>query len=226
MDRPVQDIHIVALAEEWPAIRDDPRFIELMRLARVANSLSLAYPGLLAPLSDQSPRARRDRFAAFFHAAALLKEGLPIAEGLGRWYRDHPQYRNGFTAIFRDPVAQVLRSHFLDRVRNELVFHFDRDPIITGLSRLPGGEVIIGSYPESGPKYGDVYFDIADDAVLGYLFGDAETDEDYLARLEGFMLGVSKLMNQFLVASHRLIAAGIVGLGCRKRRAERPIEPD
>jgi hypothetical protein len=219
----ILEVQIVALASDWPKIRTDPRFIELMRLARVANSLALAYPALFIPFNDQSPKARRDRFAGLLYSAALLKEGLHTAKSLGRWFRELPQYKEGFGAIFSDPAVQRLESELLDKVRDQLVFHYDRDAIATGLSRLPEGDMIVITYPPTGPATGETYFDAADDATLGYLFGEAPTDAEYLARLEGFMFAVSGLFTRYLIASHRLIAMGLVQLGCVKRNGDRPI---
>src|SRR5687768_15668374 len=108
MSSSIKDVEIVAPEAEWPRIRDDARFIELMRLARVANSLGVTYPPLAHTLQDQSPAARRDRFAAFLYAAALLTEGLDTAQSLGPWFRDRDQYKAGFAAIFSDPSFQTL----------------------------------------------------------------------------------------------------------------------
>jgi hypothetical protein len=61
------DRQILAPAGRWAEIRTDLRFAPLIRFGRVTNSLSLAYGPLLHTLADQSPRARRERFAAFFY---------------------------------------------------------------------------------------------------------------------------------------------------------------
>lgn len=217
------DTQVVATAQQWSSIRGDPRFIELMRLARVANSLTLAYRPLLSSVHDQSPMARRERFAALFYAAALLKEGLSTAQSIGRWYRNTPQYRNGFAKIFKDPAISSLNSDLLDDVRNKLVFHFDRETIAAGLSRSPEADLyVLCSFPSPHALFGETYFDAADDIVLWYLFGDAATDDDYMQRLESFMEGVTDLLNDFLAASHPLIAIGLLQLGCRKRNIPRP----
>lgn len=226
MSGQVEDNEIVVRAADWPAVREDPRFIELMRLARVTNSLALAYGPLLASLEDQSPRARRDRFAAFFFAAALLKEGLHTAQSLGKWFRDLPQYREGFAAIFSDQTVRTLQSDLLDRVRDELVFHIDRAPLAQGMAWFPDGDVLLATFPSSGPEIGETYFDAADDALLGYLFGDSLTVDEYLARLGGFMEQVALLFKRFMVASHRLLAVGLLELGATRRKGLRPTAPD
>lgn len=225
-DPDMKDFQIFAPADVWGRIRHEGRFVELMRLGRAANSLSLAWPFFTAPLDDLSPTARRGRFAALFYTAALLNEGMRAAESLGKWYRDTPQYKEGFGALSADPAIRSLRSSLLARVRNELVFHFDREPVASGLQRMPDLDWVILSYAEeTGPTHGETYFDAADDAVLGYLFGDAATDEEYVARLGDFMSEVTDFLDRFLTASHRLIAIGLIELGCEKRRVERPVEP-
>jgi hypothetical protein len=222
----VRDFQIFAPAGEWKRIREDPRFVELMRLARAANSLALAWPFLTGPLADESPTARRGRFAALFYTAALLNEGLRTAESLGKWYRNTPQYKEGFGAISANPDLESLHGVLL-RIRNKVVFHFDRQPISTGLTRLPELDWVILSYAEeTGPTHGETYFDAADAAVLGYLFGDAATDDEYVARLSAFMAQVTSFLNKFLSSSHRLIAVGLLQLGCQKRRVERPLPSD
>jgi hypothetical protein len=44
---PVRDVEIFAPPGAWARIRSDERFVELMRLARATNALSLAYGPLI-----------------------------------------------------------------------------------------------------------------------------------------------------------------------------------
>jgi hypothetical protein len=228
MISPIEDTALIVPADQWRTVRSDPRFIELMRLARVTNSLALAYGPLLHPLEDQSPRARRDRFAAFFFAAALIKEALAIAEGLSRWFRELRQYREGFSVLLKDPSFIELRENLLKKVRNELVFHFDREAVVRGLARFPEDEdILIATFPPEGPQTGEMYFDAADDAILAYLFGDAVTTGEYVARLDAFMTEVTRLFNSYMTSAHRLIGAGFIEIGLKKQsrvRATGPLE--
>jgi hypothetical protein len=195
---PIKDKGLYASAETWKTLRSDPAFVELVRLARVANSLSLAWGPVLAPLEDQSPKARRERFAAFFFAAAVLHEGLTIAQALGRYYRQLPQYESGLAALARDPAVQVLNNGLLDRTRNQHVFHFDRDALAAGLLEFPENqEVVIATATDF--IHGEIYFDLADDAFLGSLLG-APTVSENLARLEKLILEVAALFGRFMRA--------------------------
>jgi hypothetical protein len=203
-------------------LRTDPAFVELLRLARVVNSLAANHSTLLTPLEDQSPKARRDRFAAFFYVAALLQEGLHTAQSLGRYFRELPQY--GFGAILVDPDVADLRSGDLDQIRDRLVFHFDRHCLQQGLARFPDGKTVIATAPAAWVS-GEIYFDIADDALVAYLYGDAPTEAEYLARLGRLMDQVATLFQRFMRASHTLIPAALQRMGCHSEPFARPPSP-
>lgn len=220
MTEPIDDQGVYATAELWATLRTNPAFIELMRLARVANSLTLAYPPIFVTLTDQSPRARRERFAAMVYAAALLHEGLHTAQGLGQHFRDTPQYKDGFGSILADLHIRSFRSQVLDRIRDELVFHFDRDSITKGLDAFPQGEVLIATSIDF--RQGETYFDLADEALLGALFGDAPTEEAYVQRVARFLEDVTLLFNRFMRASYRLIPAALASMGCQVKPFRRP----
>ena len=218
----MSEIQIVAPQDDWARIQQDEGFIELMRLGRVANSLSLTFRplGLLKPKEEIS---RREWFAALMYTAALLKEGLHTARSLGKWFRHLPQYQKGFGDILGDAQVRTFESNTLGKVRDELVFHFDRQAVQVGISRFPQQDVVVATYPEaSGPTFAETHFDLADDAILTYLFGDAGTPADVDARIEEFMTRVTDLLKRFIPAAHLLIAVGLVQLGCKRRRAPLP----
>jgi hypothetical protein len=221
------EYQIIAPEADWPRIRDDPGFVELMRLGRVSNSLALAYKPFQVPLTDQSPSARRERFAGLMYSAALLKEGLITARSLGKWFRDLPQYKEGIQAILGDPAIQKFEGGVLATMRNELVFHFNRDAIAMGLARIPSHDMVVVSYPESGPAMGETYIDAADDAMQNYVFGgDDVTDAEYIERYSAFTAQLGGLFRALLFASQNLIAAGVIQLGCKRRKFQRPIPDD
>lgn len=216
MDMPTAYTGVYASAKDWPALRNAPQFVEIMRLARIVNSLGLAYHPFVSDLEDNSPGTRRDRFAAFTYSAALMHEGLRTAEGLAKHFRHLKEYRDGFQKIFADRSVQELRSTLLGPIRNKIVFHFDLEAIATGLDRFPDEENLIATL-SNPPQQGEIYFDAADDASLGFLFGDADTKEDYNQRLSEFIEENSALFKRFMRASHSLIPVALAELGCYKK---------
>jgi hypothetical protein len=139
---------------------------------------------------------------------------------LRQYFRHLPQYKDGFAAIFSDPLISRFRSDTLDRIRDELVFHFDRDTLAIGLSRFPEGEALIASATEF--KLGETYFDVADEALLAYLFGDGPTGREYLDRIAHFLQAVSALFSRFMQAAHSLIPAALLAMGCYVKPMKRP----
>jgi hypothetical protein len=218
----MRDTGIYAPPEVWKALRTDPAFWDLLRLARVVNALSLAYGPLIAPLEDQSPRARRERGAAFAYMGALLHEGLHTAQSLGAHFRALPAYKK-IASLLGDPEVQSLRSAFLDIIRDEMVFHFDRQSIAQGLTQFPGGQILIAT--TSDASHGQIYYDIGDDVLTAYLFGDAETETAFLQRVATFMARTTALFNRFLSASHALIGEALQKMGCVQGPYSRPTGP-
>jgi hypothetical protein len=125
----------------------------------------------------------------------------------------------------RDPEVRALQGEALGHLRDRLVFHFDRDAIAEGIAALKGDELTIASYHQPGPTYGETYYDLADAAMVSYVFLRGRSDEDFAAASEEFLKGIGRLFVRFLHASHRMIAKGLVELGCAKRLVDRPTEP-
>lgn len=221
-----QDTAIFASGATWASLRQNPAFIELVRLARVVNSLTLSYPPLLGSLEDQSPRARRERFAAMLNAGALLHEGLHTAQGLGQHFRELSQYKEEFAGMFSDPEVRQFRADVLDKIRDELVFHFDRDSLAEGLSHFSDGETMITVTAGTEWSFGETYFELADDALLAYLFGDAPDEKEYQRRVADLIERTTELFNRFTRAAHRLIPAALRQMGCYAKSVERPAAPE
>jgi hypothetical protein len=161
-----------------------------------------------------------------FHAAALLHEGLHTAQGLAQHFRDLPQYKEEFANIFRDTEIRRFRTDVLDTIRDELVFHFDRDSLVKGLSHFPDGETMIAVTAGTDWSHGETYFELADDALLAYLFGDAPDEKEYLRRLAELLEQTTDLFNRFTRAAHRLIPAALRQMGCYGKPTVRPLPPE
>jgi hypothetical protein len=189
----------------------------------MVNSLSVLYSPLLEPIENQSPRATRDRFAALLFAAALLQEALNLAQSLGKHFRHLTQYREEFAGLLGDKVVLELRSNLLKQTRNELIFHADREAYALGLSRITGDEIVLVSW--GSPASGEIYFNISDDSLAAYLFGDANTDDEYLSRFGEYMEDISDVFIRFMRASHRLIPAALAQMGCIGKELDRAIGP-
>jgi hypothetical protein len=204
-------------AAEFNAIRQDPRLPPLLALARLSNAMSLAHHGLGTSLKWQSPRAIKERTSAFLYVAGILHEGLILAESLGQHFRDLPQYQQEFAPLLADVEVRGLRSRYLKSLRNQAVFHFDRDNVAAALTNVEvEGDVIFLTGGE--PHAAGVYFTLADNLLVQQLIGEFKDTTKYLAELERFMTATSDVFKRFTRGCQRLIPAAFRELGVRRLR--------
>ena len=207
-------------AEEFKKLRPDPRLPRLLALARVANALSLAHHGMIMSLRWQNPRSVKVRTAAILYAASVLHEGLIVAESLPKHFRDLQQYKAGFGPILADPDVVALRARFLKPLRDQSVFHFDRKVFEKALARADiTDNVVLLSGGE--PNAAGVYYNFADDLTSHYLVDEFSDEGKFIADLEVFMVGTSRLFTRYTIAAQRLLAAAFRELGARRLRPKR-----
>lgn len=209
---------IVFTKAAWNAVRGDERLWDLLRLGRVVHSLTLAQPGLTAPVKYQTPRARRSRAAGLVHAGAVVFEGLQVSRALAKHFRGLPQFKQGFGAIHSDPATQELESRFLKPLRDKAAFHFDRMPFTASLMELDLPEYRFAS--SAGWSANGTYFDIVDDALFLFLTG-AKSNEQHLEELGLFMVGTATLVKKYLQAANRLMPPVLASLGATMRPLSR-----
>jgi hypothetical protein len=141
---PRRDWQVVMPQKEFKTLIHDKRLAALLRLARLANALTVGRWALLAPLTWQSPRLRRERFSAFLSTGAVLYEGLGVAGTMGRDFRRLPQYQK-VAELVREKEARHFSNKYLRRLRNKVAFHFDASPVVGQLPKLGGDEQVFAS---------------------------------------------------------------------------------
>ena len=205
---------------DFDRVRSDPRLPPLLALSRCLNSLRYSQTALMRPLEYQTPRARRERFAAFFYAGALLFEGVTIAEQLGKHFRALPAYRDHMKPVLANPSFTKLRSTMLKKLRDKTVFHFDEDVAATVLAHLDLKEYVFSS--GKGRAAGDIYHELGDEVVVHYLIGKTDTEAEFLGKLDDFMTEVTRLFTDFTSAAERLIPEVLSEMGWHLKPSPRP----
>jgi hypothetical protein len=194
---------IVADATTFEACRHDPAFHRLVKVAHIVNSLRFAEGAAFDRLNDETPAATRQRAGSYFYLAGILDEGLNFAERLGQDFRTFKTYEEGFRELLKDPEVRALRSGLLDRLRNQAVFH--NDDIVTS-STIP--ELQLNRYVFAAgetQRMGDVYYALADIAVMSFAIGHELPNENFNAALERALRSVVELSKRFAVATDQLI---------------------
>ena len=157
--------------------------------------------------------ARSQRINSFLFTSSVLYEGFLTVERQGKAFKDLDSYRNGFGVLLKDKSVQSLRQSVLQRMRNKFVFHFDRDVAKEAFDHFQLPEYKFAS--GIGKASGEMYFGLADEAVMNYLMQPAnnEPDESVKARYKKIVQETTQLMGRFTESSERLMADAIEGMG-------------
>lgn len=212
---PTRDWEVFIPSAQFERLKSDKRMHALIGLGRITNALSLGYASIMAPVDYSSPRSMRERSGAFLYTGAMLAEGLHFAQALGQYFRDLPQYQNGFAKILGDPEVKRLRSRYLKPLRDKATFHFDLDVVPEALGRMQFKDYVLAR--GRGKTACQIYFPLADDVVHAFLVGPHKDDAEYLKKLEEFMMGSSELYGRFMRAAHPLIPAALLTMGALRR---------
>jgi hypothetical protein len=142
-----------------------------------------------------------------------LYEGFLVVEKLGRYFKDLDSFRIGFGALLRDKTVGFFRESALKRMRNKFVFHFDLDVAKESFNHFKLPEYNFAS--GTGRTSGEMYFGLADEAVMNYLLQPAEneSDESLKDRYEKILEDITQIMGRFSESAERLMADVLDGMG-------------
>ena len=197
---------ITCSQETFDRLKTDERFLALLTLARVINALRFCQKAAIDAKAVAGAAGDRTRINSFLFEASVLYEGFLAVERLAMHFKDFDSYRNGFAVLLKDSATQSLRQSVLHRMRNKFVFHFDRDVAKESFDHfeLPVYKFASGT----GEASGEMYFGLADEAVMNYLLqpADKEPDESVKTRYEKILQDTAQLMGRFTESAERLMA--------------------
>lgn len=218
-EQPVADTELTAWRvtcppEVFSQLRSDERFWQLIALARLVNALRFSQAALPGH-DDDSPHGVRQRFNSFFHTAALLKEGIPLVQRLGKHFRHLPAYRERFLPILQDRSVEQLLGENLKPLRDEAVSHFLENELGARLNDhdLDDLYFITGL----GRSQGQTYYQMADMVAIRALTGPTPREE-FVARARDLVRRTTDLALRFLIASDCLIGEALRSMGWLMKR--------
>lgn len=192
-------------------LRTDERFIAILNLARISNALLFCQIPALEVGKKNTPSAGRQLINSFLYASAILYEGLNRADSLGKYFKDLDSFKNGFAIILKDEKIKRHRNAVLDTLRNQFVFHFDKDIIPETLKDFVLPEYIFAI--SNGLKRKDIYYNLADEIVLDYLLRDIKDDQEKAKRFKEIIKQTTELMVSFSKATDDLIQEVLIEMG-------------
>jgi hypothetical protein len=177
--------------------------VGIVALCRIVNQLRFVHAALPS-WDDDSPAARRQRLNSFFFTAALLHEGVPLAQRLAQHYRYRTSFAEGFAELLRDSEVRELLSTYVKPLRNQAVFHADESEIAQRLAEFTGDGFVFAS----GTTFatGQVYYDLADIAAMRTFVGPTDSYAAFLNASEAAVRRTTALTVAFMRAADKLIA--------------------
>ncbi len=217
-DKPLQ---IYCESAEFDRLSGDEAFQRLVGLARIINSLRFTH-GAVAHLSDaRTPSSNRQVVSSFLYLAALLFEGLRVTQTLGASFNSLTSFQNGFGKLHADPEVQKLQKELLSRIRNKVVYHLDKDVVPEGLELLAGQQEYV-FMSGSDLTNGEVYFDLADEAVVHFIVGEKAGSPEFTTKYTDLLRRTTDLSTRFSAAGDELIAEVLISQGWKTRGEHSP----
>jgi hypothetical protein len=208
--------------EKFDTIRSDERFTTILTLARVVNSLMFCNQVMLESMNGDKPSDSRQRINSLLFASGVLFEGLQMAKSLGKYFRERAAYQNGFRRILGDARTLKLERDggLINRARNHVTFHFNRDAIHQTLPTLDFESYAFVT--GHGSQNGQSYFQLADEVVLNYIIGDVGSKEAETEAFKELLGDMIAIVTEYIDAANDLILDVIVDLGWVGRIHEEP----
>jgi hypothetical protein len=214
----------------WPRelfnkVKSDPRFPNLLNIARLRNMLRFVQ-GLVVFAPDHLLPTSRQRHTlnTFFLMNSLLIEAEHVVNGSAPHFRDFVHYDLIASAV-RTPVFNDLLAR-VRQVRHQAVFHFDPEAAEQALKLGYFAEppAFVPFLAGEGPRDFDVHACLAEQVPIELLIRDNErTDVDEAFR--SWLDSASRLTTALLQA-HDEFLAGMAGEFGAIHRQVQPVEEE
>jgi hypothetical protein len=199
--------------DTFKALKSDERFLGLLTLARFTNAIRFCQQPAISASKSDSPAASRQIINSFLYASAVLYEGFPIVKRLEKHFHDLDSFKKGFGTLLKDEKVKMLKEAVLKRMRDKFVFHFDGDVAKDALKNFKLPNYKFASC--LGNSHGEMYFSLADEAVMNYILKrePTESDDEFMKRLQKLIKDVTELMENFALAVDSLMAEVLPSMG-------------
>src|SRR6476661_4760106 len=99
-------------------LKNDQRFILILRLSRFINQLSFCHQAYLEVGEEKTPQNTRHLHNSFLFSCAVLYEALKFYPKLGKEFLNFKSHKNGFAKLSKHPDFDFVKNNILNRMRN------------------------------------------------------------------------------------------------------------
>ena len=116
---------------QFNSLKNNINFLNTLRLARIVNAIRASQSIILRLIKDNTKRGFRDKFEAIQYYGAVLYESLKTFHEMKEQFKSLSEYRENIEDINYICDEFENKNSFtrtiLVRIRDKLVFHFDKD---------------------------------------------------------------------------------------------------
>jgi hypothetical protein len=198
---PIQFIKIPI--SKLPSLRNDGKFLLIMRLCRYLNQLAFCHQAYLDYSEDSSPLGICQSYNAFMFSCGVLYEAFRVIPKLGKEFSTYKSFEVGFKVFWKDKDTVSIKDTVLNKMRNGVVFHVDMAPIIEAMQTLNLRKLHL--ITSTTGKIGDSHYQLADDIALNYIIGDRGTPEAEPEYLKETFKKIMDIAVKYITNANKLI---------------------
>jgi hypothetical protein len=203
--------HILCDPPILEKLKKEERFWQIIALSRAVNALSFAHWSVLPFWKDRTLLGLRTRNNLFLYTCAVLAEGLLLVEKMFVNFNAEPAFAN-MKAVLKTKTAKRVRNMHLERVRNNVVFHFLPEAF-GKMVNIPG-ESMCSFVSGLGNDRVQSYYNFADTLAVEFFVGRAAyNSEEWYKDLEQLMINTRQLAADFANAAENLIKRSLASWG-------------
>lgn len=167
---------LVMDADSYRRIKTDPRFIAAVQLSRIVNSIRSCQRSYFRAGRGSRFADEKDKVDITFLQCSLLYEAILEFKRLSGTLKDLVFWKSN-----TDKIKTLQHQHsdkksfwntVLKPIRNEILFHFEKDSVQSALDRISPSEELFFAVGATS-RNRDVVFTLADDAALTYVLADS-----------------------------------------------------
>ena len=184
-------------------LKNDQRFILILRLSRFINQLSFCHQAYLEVGNGKKPTDFRHLHNSFLFSCAILYEALKFYPKLGKEFLNFNSHKDGFAKLSKHPDFDFVKNKIVNTMRNEFIYHVDEGPFINALKQY--GERSVDFLLSKSDQHGDIYYALADELALNYIIGEHDTDEIAAQYYQEMSQKIMNIMVEFIHNANKLI---------------------
>lgn len=197
-------------------IKKEEKFWQIIALSRAVNALSFAHWSVLPFWKERTLLGLRTRNNLFLYTCAALAESLLLVEKMFLNFNADPAFAE-MKALLKTKTARKLRNMHLERVRNNVVFHFLPEAF-GEMVNIPG-ESVCSFVSGLGNERVQRYYNFADILAMEFFVGRAANNsEQWYKDFKQLMIDTRQLTADFANAADSVIRHSLASWGFQIQR--------